>query len=326
MPITGSASYLPTMNEFLAHWTQANAALPPTKPFIVNVAGTGTTKAQFETRKTGLEAQQAGVQDDLNAVEIARGELLAQKELLLGLLNEFNQYIEGYYAATPFASARPKAPGLGDGQERFLTPLRDMASLWTRVNATAAPPGVDLPLTPSNGFGQQDFQEQVEVLQAAYDTLANREQTLLLTRTVRDRLETEAYAIMKSYRQGAPARLAGFPDLVATIPKLSPEPGHTPEPVAASAVFQAPDQAKVVYDASADPELDYYELRGNAGPEFRSGDAVVVATNLPEAPREFVTDFGLTQPGAKASFSVYVVLTTGNEKGSAPMTVERPAA
>jgi hypothetical protein len=69
-----------------------------------------------------------------------------------------------------------------------------------------------------------------------------------------------------------------------------------------------------------------HELRGNAGPEFHSGDAVVVGTNPPEAPREFVTGFGLTQPGAQASFSVYVVLVTGNEKGSAPMTVTRPAA
>jgi hypothetical protein len=41
-------------------------------------------------------------------------------------------------------------------------------------------------------------------------------------------------------------------------------------------------------------------------------------------PQEFLTGFGLTQPGTEASFKVYVILTTGNEAGSAPMTVERP--
>jgi len=29
MPITGSSSYIPTMNEFIAHWAQCNAALAP---------------------------------------------------------------------------------------------------------------------------------------------------------------------------------------------------------------------------------------------------------------------------------------------------------
>ena len=34
--------------------------------------------------------------------------------------------------------------------------------------------------------------------------------------------------------------------------------------------------------------------------------------------------FGLTSPGGSATYSVYVVLTTGNVKGSTPMTMVRP--
>ena len=41
---------------------------------------------------------------------------------------------------------------------------------------------------------------------------------------------------------------------------------------------------------------------------------------------EFITPFGLTQPGAKAAFKVFVVLTTGNEAGSVERVVERPLA
>jgi hypothetical protein len=38
-----------------------------------------------------------------------------------------------------------------------------------------------------------------------------------------------------------------------------------------------------------------------------------------------VTTFGLNQPGAEIALKVFVVLDTGNEAGSAPMIVERPA-
>lgn len=50
---------------------------------------------------------------------------------------------------------------------------------------------------------------------------------------------------------------------------------------------------------------------------------MVIATNAPRAPREFITPFGLNQPGAKVALKVYVILTTCNEAGCAPMVVER---
>jgi len=50
----------------------------------------------------------------------------------------------------------------------------------------------------------------------------------------------------------------------------------------------------------------------------------VVETNSPEDGLEFITNFGLNQPGTQATFKVYVVLNTGREAGSAPMTVSRP--
>ena len=57
---------------------------------------------------------------------------------------------------------------------------------------------------------------------------------------------------------------------------------------------------------------------------YNGDDAVVIASHEPGEPMEFVTPFALTQPGAKAAFKIFVVLTTGNEAGSAEMVVERP--
>lgn len=91
------------------------------------------------------------------------------------------------------------------------------------------------------------------------------------------------------------------------------------------AVFQAPDAARVVYSESTDPQLERYELRGTIGDEYDEEDAVVIATHLPADPREFVTLFGLNQPGTEVALKVFVILTTGNEAGSATMRVARPA-
>ncbi|MBM3875923.1 MAG: hypothetical protein FJ386_04280 [Verrucomicrobia bacterium] len=52
-----------------------------------------------------------------------------------------------------------------------------------------------------------------------------------------------------------------------------------------------------------------------------SGDAVVIANNAPNAPREFISTFGLTQPGSSVSLVVVVKTTTGNEKASAPCPI-----
>ena len=51
----------------------------------------------------------------------------------------------------------------------------------------------------------------------------------------------------------------------------------------------------------------------------------MIETHEPGAPLEFNTTFGLKQPGAKVSYKVLVILKTGNESGSAPVSVQRPA-
>ena len=61
------------------------------------------------------------------------------------------------------------------------------------------------------------------------------------------------------------------------------------------------------------------------GDHYDDDDAVVVATNAPGVPREFVTTFGRTQPGAQIALKVFVVLNSGNEAGSAAVELERPA-
>ena len=323
MPISNNASYVPTMNEFIAHWGQVDAALTPDLA-VAAPDGTAMTRAQFTALRDSLQAQFQTVADYLNDKEIARGGIRQTKTRMLAHFNEFTAMLDGYWAATPFINARPYAPSASDGEETFLTPMRDALSLWGKINAAAAPAGVTLPMDLSDGTALEDFANEIAALQAAYATEADANQNAILARSRRDLMMADAKAVMIAYRKVVPARCAQHPALADTLPAVTPPPGHTPDPVNASAVFQAPDQAKIVHDPSADPDLSRYELRGTPGDSYDEQDAVTLATHTPADPREFLTGFGLTQPGTRASFKVFVILGTGNEAGSPAMTVERP--
>ena len=324
MAITGNASYIPTMNDFDAHWALCNTALAPAVLLVAMPDQTSMTFAVFETLRDSLQTQQTVVQSTLNDQQIARAQIEITKATLLTKFNSFIDLLQAYYQQTKFFPARPKAPGISDGQEHFTRPLIDAMTLWEKVNAAPAPAGVTLPLTLADGTIQSSFASLVSSLQFSYKTEAAAGQNLALARVDRDALQATAYAAMKSYRLAVPPRLAQHPNLVATLPALTPAAGHTPAPVNVSGIFQAPDASKVTYTASTDADLQEYQLRGTVGEHYSEDDAVVVATKQPADPREIVTTFGLTQPGARVALKVFVILNTGNESGSATMVIVRP--
>lgn len=329
MPITGPSSYIPTMNEFLSHWTSCNAALPPAAPYLVRLPETNITvpRTNLLNLRDLLTTQQATVQACLTDQDLARSAIHRQKAELLVWFNQFLARLDAYYQNTDFYAARPYAPSIGDGQENFTRPMVAVIKLWEKLNAGPAPAGVTLPLTlVTSGKLVGDFASAVSALQFAYATEQDKEQLVAIARSKRNRTQDSAYELLKAYRETLPgSAVAAFPELVETLPRLTPTPGHTPEAVNASAIFEAPDRTRVVYEASTDGLLHSYELRGNVGEDYSDEDAVVIATNLADAPREFVTTFGLNQPGARIAMKVYVILTTGNEAGGAAMLVQRPS-
>jgi hypothetical protein len=325
MAITGNSSYISTINEFLAHWAQCNTALTPAA-LLVRLPNKNITKtrANFSTLRDLLQTQQNAVQSCLADQQIVRGSIYLQKVALLEQFSQFTSLLDGYYQGTDFYNARPYAPSISDGQETFTRPMVDMMLLWSKLNAGTAPAGITLPIVLDGGVAQGQFASTISALQFTYASDRDKAQETTLARARRNLTQDEAYEIMKSYREAVPGKLAAFPELVSTMPRLTPLPGHTPQPVNASAIFQQPNAAKVVYEASNDLMLERYELRGTVGDHYDEQDAVVIATHTPQEAREFITTFGLNQPGAEIALKVFVVLTTGNEAGSAAMQVRRP--
>jgi len=324
--ITGPSSYDSTMTEFNQHWTSANTKLAPTPLILTLPDKTSMARAQFATLHTALLAQQDTLQTWAVDVQIARGEVNLKKAALLAKFNLFTTLLDASYQGTGYYAARPLAPSVTDGKEVFLKPLGDAMKLWKRMNEGVAPAGVTLPLVLGDGTDQGSYASLISGLCFAYSDLEGKELDLKIARGDRNVIQTRAYAAMKMYREGAENKFVLHPELLESLPRLSPLPGHTPEAVNSSAILEGTNQSKVVYDASTESTLARYELRGNSGDDYSDEDAVVIATNEPGAPREFLTPFGLNQPGAKVALKVYVILDTGNEAGSAAMFVQRPAS
>ena len=325
--ITGPGSYLKTITSFDQHWLSANLKLLQ-MPVVIGLTTDKTTitQPQFAGLHGTLQTQQNLVQSALTSLQIARGNVNVQKAALLPKFGMFTSLLDGYYQGTGFYEARPYAPTFNDGKEIFLRPLGAMMTLWAEINAGPAPAAVTLPLVLADGTQQATFASELSALAFTFADMERKDVLLQLARGNRNVTQAKAYETMKLYRELATAKFAMHPELMETLPRLTPLPGHTPARVNASAVYEASNQSKIVYDESKDSMVDHYELRATAGDEYNDEDAVVIASNEPGDAREFVTPFGLSQPGARVAFKVFVILNTGNEAGSAAMFVQRPVS
>ncbi|MEN9576934.1 MAG: hypothetical protein RL077_1878 [Verrucomicrobiota bacterium] len=321
MPIEGPASFLPTTDEFLAHWGLVNTALAPG----ALVLPAGTTRANLDTHRTALGGLHTAVQAAINDVEMARADLDDRKGALHARLTQFNEKARAYLGTTTLARSLPKVPTLSEGQGAWLPVFDDMENLWTRANALAPVGGFTPPLLLLGGYALAAFSADFGLLRGAYKTITTKEVDLRVKRGEREDLENVIYPILKSYREAMPTFFAPEHALVTTLPRLTPEAGSTPDAVVASGVWDVGTlMAKITWGASAAADLKRYEVRWSPGSSYSAADESVLGSVAPDGAREFSTAQGLDAPGAVGVFRVYVITETDNEKGSNTVKVTRP--
>ncbi len=321
MAITGPSSFVPTVTEFLAHWGHTNTFLGSDGPLIL---GDGTAIAILSGYCDSLALFSSSVQGKLNDVEIARGYLDLQKAALIGRLGEFNRKVRGFLSHTAYVTALPEVPPGSSSVATIADSLDDMATLWVKINA-ATIPGFTGPLSLLDGYLVATFNADLATLKATSTAWQNALQDVKLERERRNDLQDLVQPILRDYRAAIEGTFAPTDPLVASLPRLTPEPGSTPDAVAANGTWEVtPSQTKLTWSASDNLNLSHYSLRFCSGANYSTDDESVIGNVGPSETREFLTNSGLTSPGSTASFKVYVVLTTGNEKGSNTVTITRP--
>ena len=316
MPINGPASYLPTMDEFLAHWASANAALGAAGPIEVL---TGITPAALSALRSQLQTTRGQLEALRNDREGARFAINSHKAALLKRLNQFNLKIRSLAPGSKWEAMLPKSYTVSEGMGRVIPPLDDVQDLWQRYEAE------EVPVLLMNAYSLAAFTTELAGLKGNYTALTSANNGLGVKRGGRTEIENRIYPILKAYRQRIPAEFAEGSAILSTLPRLTPLLGSTPDPVVVNGNYNPTTvAADLNWTASAEPGLAAYDIRGVAGPGYDTEDEVNLATVLPGAPRTYSTNFALGTPGNAASYKVYVILTTGNERGSNAVSVTRP--
>jgi hypothetical protein len=298
-----------------------NAALPLISPFVLSGA---YTRALFSTDRTALAAQITDVQAKDNVRQAAAGTRDIQRAVVRPRMLQVGPAVRGNLPGSRYILAIPRVPNFRDSAGIWRDRMDDMNTLWVNVNANTPPVvGFTPPLVLSGSYTQALFATDATALSTAFSSVITADKSAELSRQQRNQLFEPMYQRMKQYRQ---ALVAAFPPghpLVDSLPALTPPAGSTPDAVQLSASWNAGTElADLVWSASADPDLDYYSIRYHPGPRYKASEEQTVDSVLPGT-QTFSTFYGLPATGSVAWFKVYVVTTTGNEKGSNAVKVVR---
>ena len=324
MPLTSLGSYLTTAQAFIAHWTSVNATLganPLKLKSTYAVSDFTADRAALQTAITALEPS-------FNALQAAVRDRDLKKAAIKPRVLQFRNAVRFYLQGQPIENSLPVQPALSAIESKFLKPLDDTASLWALVNAIPATgvgsvPGFTPPLTLLGAYPIATLTTDIAALRAAYLAVSNAQVNLKIVREKRDALLPNLRARMEQYRKAILALYAPTDPFVMSLPTLTAPSGSTPDPVSVSGKWDAAlGKGVLTILPSDDPKLDYYSVRIGIAPTYKASEETVIG-RIEKGETTFETTTGLAASGSVGLFKVYVVLTTGNEKGSATVKITR---
>ncbi|MBC7966500.1 MAG: hypothetical protein H7Z17_11325, partial [Fuerstia sp.] len=227
------------------------------------------------------------------------------------------------FGGTKWERALPNVPSFSDGAGVFTPPLDDASTLWLQLNAELTVGG---PLLLLGGYLQATFATDVAALKSAFAAWRSAGVVVGIALQERNEIQDKIQPVLVGYRKKLPTQFPKGHPIVNSLPDVTPAPGSTPEAVVISGVWDSTlQQARITFTPTAATDVLRFELRFCSGSNYNTDVESVISSLLPEAIPQFATLASLTSPGNVASFKVYVITTTGNEKGSNAATVTRPA-
>ncbi|MBX7132873.1 MAG: hypothetical protein K1X67_09380 [Fimbriimonadaceae bacterium] len=322
MPGIAPKNYLAKIDEFAAHWPQVNSSLGTP---LVLTGNYGV--ANLGTDRTGLATQITAVETQINSNESAISTRDTLRAALKERIRQFNQLVRGAFPRSQYEKMLPAIPGFTVAPGIWMKAMADINNIWTLINAISPiPVGAPVPLILTGNYTLASFTADQTALNAAFTAIETSESNVAAAIRQRDVLWNAIYQRLRQYRLAVQGRFATGSALLLTLPALNPPPGHTPVAVNASSLWDAVLlKAVTTYTASADPDLEGYELRASfGGTKYNADTASVIGFHVAGDLTPFQTDDGLVASGSKVFMKVFVKLTTGNEKGSKTLSVTRP--
>ncbi len=319
MPFSGPSSYLSTIDEFIGHWTDVDAALPVLTPLVLTG---GYALANLQADRDALAVRITELTTSINVVEGHRTDRDLQRPPMKARMRQLGNYVRGLLSASVYTGQIPRLIPDRANSGRWIVAMDDHEHLWTTIEA-APPAGFVPPLLLNGPYAVAAFTADVLALKGVFTSLTQAEQDEDRERDERDELYLAIRARLVQYRRAVPGLFPKDHPLVTSLPGLTPPRGHTPDAVTLTGVWNlVTGLADLSWTASADPDLLHYQVRRSGATPYDTSTELVVATVLAPGLTHSTLE-GLPTNGATMGYKVYVVLTTGNEKGSNAVSVTR---
>jgi len=328
MPIVGPTSYFSVTQAFINHWEDANtehgAAILLNKdeldlPADASIADLTALLATLELRRDDVE----DVAQDLS---IQRAVATGLRAFLIAKMGDFNDMMRAEHGSSVYGQSLSLVPGINDGRDALLKPMRDTRRLWAKVNTWRMSLGMTELLT-KGAYSQGAFHSAVTQARTALDDLEEQEQQLGIEIRMRNSVQDQIYPILKIYRLKIPATFPEGHAMISSLPALTPTPGKTPiAPGLTMGWLAVNARAEGSGTASPTSLVIQHQLRAVAGPVHDENTEIVVQTIEVGQPLAFATTWGLTVPGGVTSYRLVAMTADGHERGSAPAVVSRPLA
>ena len=320
MPISSIGSYDPTTAAFDVNWEEANLELAPG---AITLAG-NYARADFGAERTQVLAAIARVPALAGEARFATADRDNARAALMARAKQFRGAVMSKVADKTYRDNLPAIPRLSADLSKFCEPLHTMTAMWERINAHAAQLGLTEPLTLQNNYDVAAFAADIEALTVLTNASSRAENAVGFARATRDNGMAAIYERLKQYRAAAPADLPADSPALMKLPRLSPEPGNTPPALGASGAWDAAtSSAMLSWAASKAKDVERIQVRGCTG-TYKDAEEEVVA-DLPADATSWSGDWGLTAPGAIASFKAFVMTESGHENGGKAVKIVRPA-
>ncbi len=319
MPFSGPSSYLSTIDEFIGHWTDVDAALPPLNPLVLTAL---YSLGSLQADRDALAIRITELTSAINVVEGHRTGRDLQRPPMKARMRQLGNYVRGLLSASVYTGQIPRLIDDRANSGKWIVAMDDHEHLWTTIEA-APPAGFVPPLLLNGPYAIAAFTADVNSLKGVFTSLTQAEQDEDRERDERDELYLAIRARLVQYRRAVPGLFPKDHPLVTSLPKLTPPRGHTPDAVVLTGVWNlVTGLADLSWTASTDPDLLHYQVRRSGATPYDTSTELVVATVLPPGLTHSTLE-GLPTNGATMGYKVYVVLTTGNEKGSNAVSVTR---
>lgn len=216
--IAGSQKrWLDLIDEFIQHWTDANAALAPGSIVLPG----GYTLATFSADRAALALAMDDVVGKSNTLSIARTNRDLKQAAVALRFKQFRAAVLALLPDSRYVDAIPPTPQLAEPDGAWRKLMQDLRDLWTAINLNNPPiTGFTPPLTLAGGYSILLFQGDQSQVNLAMDDAGKALQPLRIARTARDDQFEALYRRMKQYRQIIGAQFAPTSPVLLSLPRL----------------------------------------------------------------------------------------------------------